>query len=139
MEVNAQQAYLFEILAPICARDAGGARPLPCRPGSRRGSARCTATRCSPRRSSGSRAEGAAPFYTGDVAAAVCAHVAERGGLLTADDLAAYEAVPRAPVRVAYRGSTVVTNPPPSAGGTLLAHALRMLDAGAVATRRAAR
>jgi gamma-glutamyltranspeptidase/glutathione hydrolase len=75
-------------------------------------------------------AEGPAPFYTGDVAAAVCDWVADRGGLLTRADLAAYAAVARAPVRVAYRDQTVVTNPPPSAGGILLAHALAQLDRG---------
>ena len=73
-------------------------------------------------------AEGPAPFYTGDVAAAVCDWVAERGGLLTRADLAAYATVARAPVRVAYRGQTVLTNPPPSAGGILLAYALALLD-----------
>src|SRR5256885_826496 len=49
-------------------------------------------------------AEGAAPFYTGDIAAAAVARVAAGGGLLTAADLAAYEAVPREPTRVGYRG-----------------------------------
>jgi gamma-glutamyltranspeptidase/glutathione hydrolase len=73
-------------------------------------------------------ADGAAPFYTGDIAAAIVALVGERGGLLTADDLAAYEALPRSPARVSYRGDTVLTNPPPSAGGTLLALALGLLD-----------
>jgi gamma-glutamyltranspeptidase/glutathione hydrolase len=75
-------------------------------------------------------AEGPAPFYTGDVAEAVCAWVADRGGLLTRADLAAYATVARAPVRVRYRGETVVTNPPPSAGGILLAYALALLDRG---------
>ena len=73
-------------------------------------------------------ADGAAPFYTGDIAAAIVALVGERGGLLTADDLAAYEAMPRSPARVSYRGDTVLTNPPPSAGATLLALALGLLD-----------
>ena len=73
-------------------------------------------------------AEGPAPFYTGDVAAAVCDWIAERGGLLTRDDLAAYATVPRVPVRVRYRGADVVTNPPPSAGGVLLGHALALLE-----------
>jgi gamma-glutamyltranspeptidase/glutathione hydrolase len=54
--------------------------------------------------------------------------VGERGGLLTTEDLAAYEAVPRRPARVSYRGDTVLTNPPPSAGGTLLSLALGLLD-----------
>src|SRR4051794_12162595 len=72
-------------------------------------------------------ADGAAPFYTGDIAAAIVALVGERGGLLTAEDLAAYEALPRSPARVSYRGDTVLTNPPPSAGGPLPALALGLL------------
>jgi gamma-glutamyltranspeptidase/glutathione hydrolase len=72
--------------------------------------------------------EGSAPFYTGDIAAAVLAWVGERGGALTAEDLARYEAIPREPARVGYRGHEVLTNPPPSAGGTLLAFALGLLD-----------
>ena len=51
------------------------------------------------------------------------------GGLLTAEDLAAYRAVPREPVRAHYRGRTILTNPPPSAGGILLALAMALLDA----------
>jgi gamma-glutamyltranspeptidase/glutathione hydrolase len=74
-------------------------------------------------------AEGADPFYTGDLAAAVVAWIAERGGTLTAEDLAAYVVRDREPVRVRYRGRDVLTNPPPSAGGTLIAYALALLDA----------
>ena len=73
-------------------------------------------------------AEGPAPFYAGEVGAAVVDWVRERGGTLTRVDLAAYAAVPREPVRVAYRGREVLTNPPPSAGGTLLAYALALLE-----------
>jgi len=73
-------------------------------------------------------AEGARPFYEGELGAAVVALLAEHGGLLTADDLAAYEVVPREPVRAAYRGRTVLTNPPPSAGGILIAYALGLLE-----------
>ena len=72
--------------------------------------------------------DGPAPFYTGDVAAAVTGWLEGAGSLLTAADLAAYEAVDRAPVRVAYRGREVVLNPPPSAGGTLIAYALALLE-----------
>ncbi len=74
-------------------------------------------------------AEGARPFYEGDIGAALVDWVAERGGLLTRQDLAAYVVVDRAPVRVAYRGRQVLTNPPPSAGGILIARALALLDA----------
>ena len=72
--------------------------------------------------------EAAAPFFTGDIAAAIVDWLAERGGIVTAEDLAAYEVVDRTPIRVAYRGREVVTNPPPSAGGILIAHALALLD-----------
>jgi len=72
--------------------------------------------------------DGAAPFYTGEVAAAVVEWLDGRGAMLTAADLAAYRVVDREPVRVAYRGRDVVTNPPPSAGGTLIAYALALLE-----------
>jgi gamma-glutamyltranspeptidase/glutathione hydrolase len=72
--------------------------------------------------------EGAAPFYAGDIAAAVSGWLGERGGSITGEALAAYRARLRAPVRVGYRDREVLTNPPPSAGGTLLAYALGLLD-----------
>ncbi len=75
-------------------------------------------------------AEGAQPFYRGDVARAVVAWLQERGGVLTETDLSTYLAVDRAPVTASYRGRTVLTNPPPNAGGPLLAAALQELDAG---------
>jgi gamma-glutamyltranspeptidase/glutathione hydrolase len=74
--------------------------------------------------------EGAGPFYSGDVAGAVVEWVTARGGTLTAQDLAGYEVVDRAPIRVSYRGHEVLTNPPPSAGGILIARALTQLEAG---------
>ncbi len=72
--------------------------------------------------------EGAQTFYTGDIAAAIVEWVGERGGLLTAADLEAYRVVDRNPVLVSYRGREVLTNPPPSAGGILIALALGLLD-----------
>jgi gamma-glutamyltranspeptidase/glutathione hydrolase len=72
--------------------------------------------------------DGAEPFYCGDIADAVVATVADGGGVLTAEDLRCYEALARAPLRVAYRGRDVLTNPPPSAGGILLALSLQLLD-----------
>lgn len=74
-------------------------------------------------------AEGAAPFYTGDVGAAVAAWVRARGGGLTAADLAAYAVAHRDPLHVPYRDREVCTNPPPSAGGALLGRALAALAA----------
>ena len=76
-------------------------------------------------------ADGAAPFYTGDIGTAVSDWVTSRGGTLTRADLAAYATVPREPVHVRYHGREVLTNPPPSAGGILIAYALALLERGA--------
>jgi gamma-glutamyltranspeptidase/glutathione hydrolase len=75
-------------------------------------------------------AEGAAPFYRGDIAAAASDWVLARGGTLGREDLAAYVVEEREPVRASYRGRQVVTNPPPSAGGILIAYALALLERG---------
>ncbi len=72
--------------------------------------------------------DGARPFATGDIAAAIAEHVGAQGGVLNAADLAAYAAVAREPARASYRGRRVLTNPPPSAGGILLALAFDRLE-----------
>jgi gamma-glutamyltranspeptidase/glutathione hydrolase len=72
--------------------------------------------------------DGAEPFYRGDIAAAVSEWLDARGGSVTRAALESYRALVREPVRMAYRDRTLLTNPPPSAGGTLLAYALGMLD-----------
>jgi gamma-glutamyltranspeptidase/glutathione hydrolase len=74
--------------------------------------------------------EGPEPFYRGDIAAAVCRWLGERGGSIAPADLAGYEAVERPPVDVGYRDRRILTNPPPSAGGILIAYALALLDRG---------
>jgi gamma-glutamyltranspeptidase / glutathione hydrolase len=126
--LNAEQAHIFDILEPIlvstpeaAAVFAPGGRLL--REGDRFRDPDLgdTIERFG--------AEGAAPFYTGDIGAAVVAYLEARGGQLTGADLDAYDAIPREPVRARYRGREVLTNPPPSAGGTLLALAMARLDA----------
>jgi gamma-glutamyltranspeptidase / glutathione hydrolase len=73
-------------------------------------------------------AEGAEPFYRGDTAQRVCDWVRERGGTLGMDDLAAYEPIERRPVQARFRGYDVLTNPPPSSGGILIAFSLGVLE-----------
>ena len=74
-------------------------------------------------------AEGSAPFYRGDIADAIAEWLGDRGGMLTCEDLRAYRVLDRTPVRAPYRGREVLTNPPPSAGGILIARALSLLEA----------
>jgi gamma-glutamyltranspeptidase / glutathione hydrolase len=73
---------------------------------------------------------GARELADGETARALVAHQAATGGRLTAADLAAYRAIRRRPVELAYRDCTFVTNPPPSSGGALIAHALAVLASG---------
>jgi gamma-glutamyltranspeptidase/glutathione hydrolase len=73
-------------------------------------------------------AEGAEPFYTGEVGQRVCEWVRERGGTLGLDDMAAYEAIERTPSSARFRGTDVLSNPPPSSGGILVAYALGILE-----------
>jgi gamma-glutamyltranspeptidase / glutathione hydrolase len=72
-------------------------------------------------------AEGPQFVYDGDVAHALRDWVLERGGLLTGEDLASYRVLDRGPARVEYRGREVLTNPPPSSGGILIAYSLALL------------
>jgi len=72
--------------------------------------------------------EGAAPFYRGDVAKALLGFAGNDRGWLTEADLLAYRAEAREPIRCAYRASVVSMNPPPGAGGALLAYALGLLQ-----------
>jgi gamma-glutamyltranspeptidase/glutathione hydrolase len=128
--VNPQQAYLWELLAPIVqATPEASARYCPDGRVPRAGDR----LRDPELADAISRlaVDGAEPFYGGDLGAAVSDLVMARGGVLTRADLAAYAAVPREPVRVSYRGRSVLTNPPPSAGGLLIAYALALLERSA--------
>lgn len=72
--------------------------------------------------------EGPEPFRTGEIARrTVAAFGADRGGLLTMEDLERYRPVVRAPLRVPVGGAALLTPPPPSTGGTLIALALSLL------------
>ncbi len=73
-------------------------------------------------------AEGPGFLYEGDVATAVSDWVRERGGLLTREDFRAYLVVDREPARASYHGREVLTNPPPSSGGILIAYSLGLLE-----------
>lgn len=85
---------------------------------------------------------GASGFYRGKVAAAIVAEMqqgcpagtssrdrASRGcGLLTLEDLAAYEPVWRTPVTTTYRAHTILSMPPSSSGGITLGESLNILE-----------
>lgn len=71
---------------------------------------------------------GADAFYKGEIARRFAADMRRRGGLITEADLAAYRPVEREPLVGAYRGLTVYTPPPASAGGATLLNMLNILE-----------
>lgn len=72
--------------------------------------------------------DGAAAFYTGEIAHKIAADMAKNSGLLTLDDLKNYRVIERQPVRGTYRGYEIVTMPPPSSGGVHLIQILNMME-----------
>lgn len=72
--------------------------------------------------------EGPTAFYSGERAAAIAAAVQAAGGILTAEDLAAYRVVEREAVRGTYRGHEVYSMPPPSSGGIAVIETLNILS-----------
>src|SRR5260221_3742623 len=125
--VNTEQAYILEILWPIHER-LEETRRLYAPQGRRLGEGDVF---CFPELAEALErfgAEGAEPFYRGEVAAALSSYVGERGGTLGAADLAGYEAIERQPIRAFFRGTEVLTNPPPSSGGILIAYSLGLLE-----------
>ncbi len=74
-------------------------------------------------------------LYGGEIGAQFVADCAAGGGYLTMADLTHYQVIRRPPLRFHYRGQTLLTNPPPSSGGALLAFTLQLLaqvDLGAM-------
>ncbi len=125
--VNAEQAYILDILAPIHER-LPGTRELYAPRGRtlREGETFRFAELAEALERFG--AEGAEPFCRGEVAAVLSDFVVAQGGTLGRRDFAAYEAIERKPIRAPFRGAEVLTNPPPSSGGILIAFCLGLLE-----------
>ncbi len=71
--------------------------------------------------------EGPDLFYRGEIAQRIHRDMQD-GGLLTLADLAAYGMERRSPLRLTYRDSVIEMNPPPAAGGLLIAFGLKLLE-----------
>lgn len=71
---------------------------------------------------------GAQSLYHGELARRLVDHVRAGGGCITLHDLKEYRVVRRRPVTKEFRGHEYLSNPPPSAGGILIAYGLGLLD-----------
>lgn len=67
-------------------------------------------------------------FYRGEIAAKIAAAFKTGGGLVTAEDMAAYKALAVEPLALAWNGLSIHT-PPPSAGGLTVLQVLATLKA----------
>ena len=67
-------------------------------------------------------------FYQGETARLLADAMAANQGLITREDLRAYQAVERKPLEGDYHGYHIITAPPPSSGGVCVLQMLGMLD-----------
>ena len=74
------------------------------------------------------RDHGADGFYHGENAERFADFMADIGGLITEEDLAAYAAKERSPIRGNYRGHEIISMPPPSSGGVGIVQMLNILE-----------
>jgi gamma-glutamyltranspeptidase / glutathione hydrolase len=74
------------------------------------------------------QSRGAAGFYRGRTADLIVAEMRRGGGIITLEDLAAYRAVWRNPLRFRYRDHEVISMPPPSSGGATIGEMLKILE-----------
>ena len=63
----------------------------------------------------------------GEIAQAMARTCQERGGHLTLEDFATYQVHQRKPLKLKYRRGAIITNPPPSIGGSLIGIALELM------------
>jgi gamma-glutamyltranspeptidase / glutathione hydrolase len=71
---------------------------------------------------------GARVMYEGGLAQKISEYVRAHGGCITNEDLQTYRVIRRRPVTASFCGEEYLTNPPPSAGGILIAYGLPILE-----------
>ncbi len=72
--------------------------------------------------------QGPDAFYHGSIASAIVEEEQRGHGLITEEDLAAYRARWREPIRGTYRGYSLLTMPPSSSGGVTIIETLNILE-----------
>jgi len=67
-------------------------------------------------------------FYSGETARLMIDAMNSDGGIWTMEDLAKYQVIERKPITFKYNEFTIVTAPPPSSGGIVLAEIFNILE-----------
>ncbi len=74
------------------------------------------------------RDNGRDEFYRGETARKLAAFIQEKGGFITEEDLASYEAVWRQPIIFNYKDLRIISMSPPSSGGVTINQIFRMIE-----------
>ncbi len=72
--------------------------------------------------------EGAKLFYEGRIADEIEKISKKNDGLILKEDLKNYKVIKREPISFSYKDYEIVTNPPPSGGGILIAFTMKLLE-----------
>jgi len=72
--------------------------------------------------------EGSRLFYEGEVANEIEKISKENDGLILKEDLKNYKCIKREPIDFRYKDYEIITNPPPSGGGILIAFTMKLLE-----------
>ncbi|ODR99848.1 hypothetical protein AUC68_01540 [Methyloceanibacter methanicus] len=124
------QAYLFTVIAPILTESAE-ARAIFAPGGTLMKAGETFRNEGLAETLAWLAEDGARLFTDGDIGRAIAAQSRDRGGHLTLEDLKGYAVCLRDPLLWRFGRATVALNPPPSAGGALIAYGLAFLEAHA--------
>lgn len=131
LEVSDFQAYCYELLEPILVATAG-AREIYAPQGERlKAGDRLHLPKFADtleHLASLGDTEALRAFYEGEIAQQAVRDAQANGGFLQLEDFQQYTVIERSPLAINYRGVQMLTNPPPSAGGSLIAFCLALLD-----------
>ncbi len=125
--LNAFQAYCIKILTPILTLEAEG-RDIYQPQGKVVAEGDCLGLPQMAAVLEQLADEGPGLFYRGELGEQLVKACADKGGLITQADLEQYEVMERSPLSFSYRNHKLLTNPPPSSGGALIAFALALLE-----------
>ena len=126
--LNEFQAYLFTVIAPILT-ESEGARAIFAPDGKLLEAGGVFRNEDLAETLEWLAEDGARLFVDGDVGQAIARQSHDLGGHLTLEDLTRYHVELRDPLLWQYERATVALNPPPSAGGALIAFGLAYLQA----------
>lgn len=127
IRVNRYQAIFFSILEPILTHSEEGRRIFMPRGKLLREGDRLVLEDFA-RTLETITTEGPSLLYTGALGDRLLQCLDNGGGLITEEDLISYRVAKRPTLRFNYRGHTILTNPPPSSGGALIALCLEVLQ-----------